>query len=104
MVWGSVVYMVIYIDPAIVRDIGFEGLYLPFITLFTLSFWYTIVTVTSSWKLATALSILTGLALILSIIKLMNWFTMVALILLMGFTLYLHMKRDSVNESVDSVR
>ena len=99
MLWGAVAYIVIYVEPESIRDIGIEGMYLPFVAIVTIAIWYTVMMVAQSWMFSLTVSALLGLTLTLSILRLMSWFTLLIISLLIGFSLYLHKRRDSVIES-----
>lgn len=92
--------MVIYVDPETVKDVIGEGLYLPFVIMITIAVGYTVMMITQSWMLALTAAALLGLATTLSILRLLSWFTLLIIWLLLIFSFYLHKRDDSANESV----
>lgn len=65
MLWGSVIAVIVYIEPDLLKDIIIPGSYLPFFGLATLAIWYTLaLLIRSIWKsLILTLTIVGALAL-----------------------------------------
>lgn len=63
--WGLVVFVILYIEPELIRDIMIPGLYLPFFALITITIWYTLSIFTKSiaYSLLITITIIFGLAL-----------------------------------------
>ncbi|MFH2019470.1 MAG: hypothetical protein ABII80_02555 [bacterium] len=81
LLWGAVVGVVLYVDPASLRDIGIEGVYLPFLGLFALVIFYTLLTITRSWKKSGVITLLLELLLASSIFRVATWFLVGVIIL-----------------------
>jgi hypothetical protein len=83
--WGSVVAIIMYVDPDKVRDVGIAGLYLPIVASIGISSWYSMLLATKSIKYASALTLIVLAALIMMIFQVMNVLIAVALIGMLVF-------------------
>jgi hypothetical protein len=99
MLWGVAIYIVVYIDPESVKDIGVEGAYLPFLAAILTALWYTVMIVMGSGLTALVVTALLGLALVLSMNQLLTWFTMTVIGIMIVFLVYLLQRRSSANKS-----
>lgn len=104
MVWAVVFYIVVYVDPETVKDVGVEGSYAPFVSAAALAVFYTVLTASHSPVLALVITVFSVLALFLAITQLMTLFTGIIIFLLILFSVYIHSRRDSVSKSDDGVR
>lgn len=92
-IWGVVAYIVWFIDPESVKDWGGDGLYLPFLLPVIAAVWYTFYLGWKSVLVATVVSAIAILGLILGMAGLMNMLLGTVLVLMILFTLYLHKAR-----------
>lgn len=74
-VWGVVALVVLYIDPATIKDVGIRGVYLPMLLLVAGASLYTSLVGGRSWIVALLTSALVGLGMLLLILKV---FTMIS--------------------------
>lgn len=92
MLWGIVVYMIIYVDPATVKDVGIEGAYLPLLIPFFASCWYTAFIIFAAFWSPLAIALLLILSLVLGIAGLMNIFLGLVITAMIGFVIFLQVK------------
>lgn len=89
VLWSSVAYMVLFIDPMLLKDVGLPGFYLPFVGMITLASWYTMAVFAKRGWGAMVVAIVILAVLLLSIMKLMYPLLAIALIAVAGFVMYL---------------
>lgn len=88
--WSTVVGMIIFIDPALVADVGLPNAYLPFfVAIFSAIFFTSLVFLRSKW-VALIITALLVLTVVLSMMRLMYWFVALAIILLILSVCYIH--------------
>ena len=80
VLWGGMGYLVVYVDPASVRDVLVSGLYLPFVGLASLAVWYTTLIVSKSFKVAAGYGVIVVIALVTMILRYMNLMVVISLI------------------------
>lgn len=80
VLWGAVGYLIIYIDPERVKDVGGEGLYLPMIVLAASAIWYSVLTATKSFGAASLMAFIITVALVTLVLQWMNILIAVSLI------------------------
>lgn len=101
MVWAVVGYIIFYVDPETIKDVGLPGSYAPFVVSFAIAAAYSILIVTHSFILSLVITVFATLAIALAIARLMTTFTGIIILLLIIFSFYIHFRRDSI--SGDSV-
>ena len=79
--WGAVGATIMYIEPSLLRDVVIPGSYLPFFVLVTAAVWYSLALMTKSGLKSLWLSLTIVGGLVLSMLKLMHWGLMIALLL-----------------------
>ncbi len=82
--WGAVAYIIMYVEPALLKDILIPGLYLPFMAIVTIAVWYTIALFIHSFGKSLLLTMTLIVALILSTLQLMFWGLALVLLLTLG--------------------
>lgn len=88
VLWLPTIYIILYIEPFLLQDIGVAGLYLPLLISLSMSILYTFATLTKS--------IITGLLvtlpmmgiIVLSLVKVLTVYNGVATIIFFGFIIY----------------
>jgi hypothetical protein len=105
--WGSVAYIILYVDPDLLKDILIPGLYLPFFVMLTIALWYTIALLTKSAGKSLLITITLVGAIMLTTLKLM--FAGLALVILLTLGIeswYIyksHEKNHTTHEQKDRV-
>jgi len=79
-IWGTVAYVVVYIDPELLRDVWIPGMYAPFQLLLGVAVWYTVSALIKSYGKAAIISLLVVLLMSLSILKVLNWISTLAIV------------------------
>jgi len=87
MLWGATIGVVLLVDPASLRDVGLEGVYLPFLILVGGTVFYTLLTVLKSWKKAGLITLLLELLLVASIFRVATWFLVGVVVIAIGLVL-----------------
>lgn len=90
ILWGLVGLVVWRVEPAMLRDVGIPGLYLPMVGLVTFASWYSALIVTKSWKASLLMSFIVAVALITLILRFMNWLiaaSLLGMVVALGLTL-----------------
>ena len=80
VMWSVVVGIVIYVEPSQIENVIIPKIYLPLLVSVWLAFWYSVVLVTKSLKLASALTVLLIIAMITMVMRWMNIMIAVALV------------------------
>lgn len=94
VLWGSLGAMVVYIDPAIVKNIGIRGAYLPFWGLTGITLWYTMVIISRTIIKSLILTLTIMLGMILSFLGIMHWGLLIVLLLTLAIeSWYMYKKR-----------
>ena len=106
--WGSVVAIILYVDPDKVRDVGIAGLYLPIVASIGISSWYSMLLATKSIKYASAVTLIVLVALIMMIFQVMNVliaFALTGMLVFLGLTFFGQSWycRDMVNKMSKSI-
>ena len=99
--WGMIASTVLFVDPALLRDVGIPGTYLPFFGLLLLTVWYTLALVLHSAGKSLLLSVTIILGLVLTTLKLMHWGLLAALGLTLGIESWYIYPRHEKNKPVD---
>ena len=89
LLWGVVAYIVLFVDPSLIKDVGVPGLYLPFLLSVGVASWYTFALLSKRGWGALVLTLLVVLSLFLAIVRLMYPLLAIGLLLLSGFIVYL---------------
>ena len=93
--WGAVAYIIMYVEPALLKDILIPGMYLPFFGLFTIALWYTIALFVRSLGKSLLLTMTIVAALILSTLQLMFWgLALVLLLTLVSESWYIYSSHE----------
>lgn len=71
--WGAVAYIIVRVDPILLKDVLVPGMYLPFFGLVGIALWYTIALFIRSFWQSLLLTVTILLALVLSTLQLMFW-------------------------------
>lgn len=71
--WGAVAYIIVRVEPNLIKDIWIPGLYLPFFVIVSVALWYTIALFVHSFWQSLLLTMTIVLSLILSTLQLMFW-------------------------------
>lgn len=93
MLWGVVAGMVLGVDPALIKDYLLPDSYILFVVLITTAIWYSLWLVIKNFLPTTMLAILSGMAIELSILGIMNMFLLAVILASMGFVLWLNYRR-----------
>jgi hypothetical protein len=88
--WSLVAGVIVLVDPALLRDVLFPGLYLPFLVILFVAVWYTAALVFKKIGLSLLVSLLLILTVVLSIMQLLFWFVGLGIVLLLGVICYIH--------------
>lgn len=80
LLWGGVVAVVMWVDPRELSDVLVPGLYLPMVSLVTLSVWYSGLLLTKSFKAASLLALIVVVAVVTMIYRLMNALIAISLV------------------------
>lgn len=80
LMWGVVLGIIFYVDPALVKDVVVPGVYLPLVLSVAVSCWYSILLVTKSLKSASLVTIVIVIAMVTSLLRYMNVLVGVALV------------------------
>lgn len=90
LLWGSLGATIIYVEPALIRDLIIPGSYLPFFIILHIALWYTI---KNFWIASTLL-----LGIILSTMQLMHWGLVIALLLtLVMESVYIYHRHEKIH-------
>lgn len=81
LLWGSLLTVVVYVEPELLKDILIPNSYAPFIALLSLCLWYTIALFVRKFWASLALALTIVLGIVLSIMKLMHIGLVIALLL-----------------------
>ena len=71
--WGAVAYIIVRVEPSLLKDVFVPGLYLPFFGLVSIALWYTIALFIRSFWQSLLLTVTVMLAMILTTLQLMFW-------------------------------
>lgn len=102
--WGSVVAVVLYIEPSLLRDVIIPGSYLPFYLLLSLALWYTLTLLLRSVRYGLMITATILVTLILSMLKLMHWglgLTLALTLVIESWYIYRNEKNKSGHEQQD---
>ena len=91
-------YIVVFIDPEVVRDVGVKGAYLPLLLPLGLAMWYTIVIIFQSVKAAIWVAGAIIFLLILSAMKILTTTTFIITTVILGLVLFRFLKRKFTKE------
>jgi len=69
LVWLPVALMIVYVDPNLVKDVGIQNSYLPFVILVWLALLYDLQISLKSWRLSVAISIALSFLLISQMLR-----------------------------------
>lgn len=72
VLWGAVLYMILFVAPMQVKDILVPGMYLPFVGLVTIAIWYSALLLTKSLKAASLFALIALVAIVTMILRYMN--------------------------------
>lgn len=90
-VWSIPVGIVVFVDPALIKDVLIPGSYLPFLVAIFFAVLYTSLIIFKKRKwLALIVAVLLTLSLILSILSMLYWFVILAIVLLLLSVCYIH--------------
>lgn len=98
--WGAVAFVVVYVEPGLLKDILIPGSYLPFFLLLSLALWYSTTWLARSvfYGMLLSLTILTGI--ILSMLQLMHWGLAIALALTLVIeSWYIYRSYEKISKS-----
>ena len=100
--WGAVASVVVFIDPAMLKDVLIPGTYLPFFILITIALWYTLAILTKSILASLVITLTIVAGIILTMLGLMHWGLAATLLLTLvmesWYTYHRHEKIHSTNE------
>lgn len=90
--WGVVAFIILQIDPELIKDIVVKGVYLPLAIAVFLATFYTIWLIFSGVLIAVAIGGLVILALELAVANIMNVFLACVIIAMISFEIFLQIK------------
>jgi hypothetical protein len=98
--WGLVVFIVVVVDPGLVRDIGIVGSYLPLTILVFAAMLYTSMLILHRFPRALMISLLTTLALELAFQRLMYWYIGVTLLATLVLIITFPHRKDLTSQDI----
>lgn len=103
LLWASVAYVVAYVEPELLKDVGVPGSYLPFFVILWVAISYTLVLVLKSIRYGALLGSTIMVGVVATALKLMFWgLAVVVLLTLVIESWYIYRsyeKNHSVHES-----
>lgn len=103
--WGSIILIIVFVEPELLRDVLIPNSYLPFFGLLTIALWYTLALITRFVVGGLILTLTIVGSLVLMMLQLMHWG--LAVVLLLTFVMeswyiyHRHEKIHSTNEQKD---
>lgn len=97
--WALVFYLILFVDPELIRDIGIKGVYLPFLLSLFLAFVYTFSLLFRTVKIGAFLAFLIISLLALQLFRILTLLTLLLSILFTGIVLFrfYSSKRDGLS-------
>ncbi len=92
--WALVLYVVVTIDPEIIRDVLVERLYLPFFGLLGVAFWYTFAMILRGWLRGLIVAIYVLSQLYLQVFGILDYLIAIVSICLLVLLLWLSYQRN----------
>lgn len=91
LLWGMVVYVIMFVDPESVKDVGIPGSYLPLLAPFFAAVWYTGYLILKVFWSSITIACLLLLALTLGIAGIMNLFLGLIITAIITFVVFLQL-------------
>lgn len=102
--WGVVVAMVIFVDPAMLKNIWLDDLYTPFLLSVLIASWYTMSLITGSGSIGFVSSLLVVLGMVLQLLKVFNWISGIAIVGTIISLSYFAIKRNGKDTLIQQTK